>query len=130
MFLFANPALQAQNVKDLIALAKSQPGKLAIASGGTGATTHLTAELFQSHAGIRLTHVPYKGAGPAITDVVAGQIPLTFTSMATAAPFVKAGRLRATYANASLPLLSSLAPIRRSSFVPCSNQTLRAGRQW
>jgi tripartite-type tricarboxylate transporter receptor subunit TctC len=94
MFLFANPALQAQNVKDVIALAKSQPGKLAIASGGTGATTHLTAELFQSHAGIRLTHVPYKGAGPAITDVVAGQIPLTFTSMATAAPFVKAGRLR------------------------------------
>jgi tripartite-type tricarboxylate transporter receptor subunit TctC len=94
MFLFANPALQAQNVKDVIALAKSQPGKLAIASGGTGATTHLTAELFQNHAGIRLTHVPYKGAGPAITDVVAGQIPLTFTSMATAAPFVKAGRLR------------------------------------
>jgi tripartite-type tricarboxylate transporter receptor subunit TctC len=94
MFLFANPAVQVQNVKDLIALAKSQPGKLAIASGGTGATTHLTAELFQSHAGIRLTHVPYKGAGPAITDVVGGQVPLTFTSMATAAPFVKAGRLR------------------------------------
>ena len=94
MFLFANPSLQAQNVKDLIALAKSQPGKIAIASGGTGATTHLAAELFQSHAGIRLTHVPYKGAGPAITDVVGGQIPVTFTSMATAAPFAKAGRLR------------------------------------
>jgi tripartite-type tricarboxylate transporter receptor subunit TctC len=94
MFLFANPALQVQGLKDLIALAKKQPGKLAIASGGNGATTHLAAELFQAHAGIRLTHVPYKGAGPAITDVVGGQIPITFTSMATAAPFVKAGRLR------------------------------------
>jgi tripartite-type tricarboxylate transporter receptor subunit TctC len=94
MFLFANPALQVHNVQDLIALAKSRPGTLAIASGGNGATTHLTAELFQSHAGIRLTHVPYKGAGPAITDVVGGQVPLTFTSMATAAPFVKGGRLR------------------------------------
>jgi tripartite-type tricarboxylate transporter receptor subunit TctC len=94
MFLFAHSNFPAQNVRELIALAKTQPGKLAIASGGTGATTHLAAELFQTNAGIRLTHVPYKGAGPAITDVVAGQIPLTFTSMATAAPFVKAGRLR------------------------------------
>lgn len=94
MFLFAHPSFQAQNVKDLIGLAKSQPGKIAIASGGTGATTHLAAELFQSGAGIRLTHVPYKGAGPAIADVVAGQVPITFTTMATAAPFVGSKRLR------------------------------------
>jgi tripartite-type tricarboxylate transporter receptor subunit TctC len=94
MFLFVNPALKAQNVKDFIAIAKAQPGKIAIASGGTGATTHLMAELLQSHAGIQLTHVPYKGAGPALADVVAGQIPATFTSMATAAPFAQAGRLR------------------------------------
>jgi tripartite-type tricarboxylate transporter receptor subunit TctC len=94
MFLFANPSLQVQNVKDFIALAKSQPGKIAIASGGTGATTHLAAELLQSRAGIQLTHVPYKGAGPALTDVVGGQVPVTFTSMATAAPFAKSGRLR------------------------------------
>jgi tripartite-type tricarboxylate transporter receptor subunit TctC len=94
MFLFVNPSVKAQNVKELIALAKAQPGKLAIASGGTGATTHLMAELLQSHAGIQLTHVPYKGAGPALSDVVAGQIPATFTSMATAAPFVQSGRLR------------------------------------
>ena len=94
MFLFANPSLGVQNVKDFIALAKSQPGKISIASGGTGATTHLAAELLQSHAGIRLTHVPYKGAGPALTDVVGGQVPVTFTSMATAAPFAKSGRLR------------------------------------
>jgi tripartite-type tricarboxylate transporter receptor subunit TctC len=94
MFLFAHPSLQAQSVKEFIALAKTQPGKIAIASGGTGATTHLMAELLQSNAGIKLTHVPYKGAGPALTDVVAGQIPATFTSMATAAPHAKSGRLR------------------------------------
>lgn len=94
MFLFVNPAVKAQNVKDFIALAKAQPGRISIASGGTGATTHLMAELLQSHAGIKLNHVPYKGAGPALTDVVAGQIPATFTSMATAAPFAQSGRLR------------------------------------
>ena len=94
MFLFTHTSLQAHSVKEFIALAKTQPGKIAIASGGTGATTHLMAELLQSNAGIKLTHVPYKGAGPALTDVVAGQIPATFTSMATAAPHAKAGRLR------------------------------------
>lgn len=93
MFLFAHTSFKARNVKELIALAKTQPGKIAIASGGTGATTHLAAELLQAHAGIRLTHVPYKGAGPALADVAAGQIPLTFTSMATGASFVKSGRL-------------------------------------
>ena len=94
MFLFANPSFEARSIRDLVALAKAQPGRLAIASGGTGATTHLAAELLQARAGIRLTHVPYKGAGPAIADVVAGQVPLTFTSMATAAPHVKSARLR------------------------------------
>lgn len=94
MFLFVNPAVKAQNVREFIALAKAQPGRISIASGGTGATTHLMAELLQTHAGIKLTHVPYKGAGPALTDVVAGQIPATFTSMATAAPFAQSGRLR------------------------------------
>jgi tripartite-type tricarboxylate transporter receptor subunit TctC len=94
MFLFTNAGFEAKSVKELIALAKSQPGKLAIASGGNGATTHLVAELLQANAGIKLTHVPYKGAGPAVADVAAGQVPLTFTSMASAAPLVKSGRLR------------------------------------
>src|SRR5512146_1581092 len=85
MFLFSNVSVRARNVKDFIALAKAQPGKIAIASGGTGTTTHLMAELLQANSGIRLVHVPYKGAGPALTDVVAGQIPVTLTSMATAA---------------------------------------------
>lgn len=94
MFLFVHPAFEARSVKDLVALARAQPGRLPIASGGTGATTHLVAELLQASAGIKLVHVPYKGAGPAIADVVAGQVPITFTSMATAAPHVKAGKLR------------------------------------
>jgi len=74
MFLFAHPSLQATNIKEFIALAKTQPGKIAIASGGTGATTHLMAELLQTHAGIKLNHVPYKGAGPALSDVVAASM--------------------------------------------------------
>jgi tripartite-type tricarboxylate transporter receptor subunit TctC len=94
MFLFVHPAFEAKSVKELVALAKSQPGKIAIASGGNGATTHLVAELLQASAGIKLVHVPYKGAGPAIADVAAGQVPVTFTSMATAASLMKAGRLR------------------------------------
>ena len=94
MFLFVHPSFEAKSLKELIALAKAQPNKFAIASGGNGATTHLVAELLQASAGIKLTHVPYKGAGPAIADVAAGQVPITFTSMATAAPLVKAGRLR------------------------------------
>jgi tripartite-type tricarboxylate transporter receptor subunit TctC len=94
MFLFAHASFPAHDVKSLVALAKREPGKIAIASGGTGATTHLAAELLQAHAGIKLVHVPYKGAGPALADVVAGQIPLTFTTMATGASFAKSGRVQ------------------------------------
>ena len=95
MFLFVNPSTPFQTVKDLIAAAKAAPGKFAIGSGGNGTTTHLSAEIFMQRAGIKLTHVPYKGAGPAMTEVIAGQIPMTFTSMATAAPHVKSGKVRA-----------------------------------
>jgi tripartite-type tricarboxylate transporter receptor subunit TctC len=94
MFLFVNPSTPFQTVKDLIAAAKAAPGKFAIGSGGNGTTTHLSAEIFMQRAGIQLTHVPYKGAGPAMTEVIAGQIPMTFTSMATAAPHVKSGKVR------------------------------------
>jgi len=94
MFLFVHPSVPARSLTEFVALARSRPGALAIGSGGNGTTTHLLAELFQSRAGIKLTHVPYKGAGPALVDVAAGHIPATFTSMATAAPLVKAGKLR------------------------------------
>jgi tripartite-type tricarboxylate transporter receptor subunit TctC len=110
LFLFVHPGVQAQRLEEFIALAKAQPGKLAIGSGGNGASTHLMAELLQANSGIKLVHVPYKGAGPALADVVAGQIPATFTSMATAAPHVKAGRLR-TLAVTSAKRLPSLPDV-------------------
>jgi tripartite-type tricarboxylate transporter receptor subunit TctC len=78
-----------------VKLAKAQPGKINIGSGGTGATTHVVGELFKLRAGVNLNHVPYKGTGPALVDVVAGQIQSTFTTTPGAIPHVKAGRLRA-----------------------------------
>lgn len=95
MFLFVNQAFPLRTLAELIGAAKQAPGKISIASGGNGATTHLMAELLQVKGGIKLTHVPYKGAGPAITDLVAGQVDAAFTSMATAAPYMRSGRLRA-----------------------------------
>ena len=92
LFLFVHPS-QAATLRDFIATAKSQP-TLAFGSGGNGTASHLMGELFQVGSGVKLTHVPYKGAGPALGDVVAGQIPATFTSMATAAPHVQSARIR------------------------------------
>src|SRR5262249_40011874 len=93
--LVAHPSVPAQNVSQLIALAKAKPGQLTFASSGTGNATHLTFELFKARAGIDIVHVPYKGGGPAMADLVGGQVLFSFASMASAVPFVKAGRLRA-----------------------------------
>lgn len=93
-WLFLNPAVPAKTVSEFVALAKKQPGKLAIGSAGNGSGTHLVAELLQRGAGIQLTHVPFKGAGPSIAAVVAGEIQASFTSMPAALPFVQTGRLR------------------------------------
>jgi tripartite-type tricarboxylate transporter receptor subunit TctC len=93
--LVIHPAVQAKNVQELIALAKSNPGKLNVGSGGLGTTQHIVAEVFQSATGIKLTHVPYKGSILAVTATVAGEITMTFADMAPAVPHVKAGRLRA-----------------------------------
>ena len=94
LVLVANPALSAQSVKELIALAKANPGRINYASGGNGSTPHLSGELFKALAGVDLTHVPYKGNGPAITDLLAGQVQLLFTGMPPVASFVKSGRLK------------------------------------
>jgi tripartite-type tricarboxylate transporter receptor subunit TctC len=95
MVLFVNPATPAATVADFVALARKEPGKITIASGGIGSTTHLTAELLQAKAGIKLLHVPYRGAGPALTDLMAGQVQSGFTTLATAAPALAAGSVRA-----------------------------------
>jgi tripartite-type tricarboxylate transporter receptor subunit TctC len=93
-WLFVHPALAAKTVRELVALAKSQPDALRIGSAGNGSGTHLMAELLMRGAGIRMTHVPYKGAGPAVTATVGGEMNAVFTSMPAAIAFVQSGRLR------------------------------------
>jgi tripartite-type tricarboxylate transporter receptor subunit TctC len=93
-WLFVHPAVTAKTVSELVALAKAQPGTLRIGSAGNGSGTHLMAELLMRGAGIELTHVPYKGAGPAVTATVGGEMNAVFTSMPAAVAFVQSGRLR------------------------------------
>jgi tripartite-type tricarboxylate transporter receptor subunit TctC len=88
-----NPAAGIRSIKDLVELARPQPGGLNYGSFGIGNLTHLMGELLQSAAGIKMTHVPYKGQTPAMTDLLAGQIPLAFTTMAGAADLVESGKL-------------------------------------
>ncbi len=95
MIWVMTPSIPAQNVKEFVALAKSKPKSIAYASAGNGSPAHLAGELLQRAAGIELTHVPYKGGGQALTDTIAGHTALFFSSMPSAMPHVKAGRLRA-----------------------------------
>jgi tripartite-type tricarboxylate transporter receptor subunit TctC len=95
MIVVVNPKVPAKTAVELIALAKAKPGQLNFASAGQGSITHMACELFAYMAGIKMSHIPYKGTGPALTDTIAGQTDLFCTSTATALPHVKAGRLRA-----------------------------------
>ncbi|HET7200087.1 MAG TPA: tripartite tricarboxylate transporter substrate binding protein [Burkholderiales bacterium] len=92
--LDVNPALPVHSVKELIALAKSQPGKISYASSGNGSTGHMAAELFSSQAGIRMLHVPYKGNSQALIDVIGGQVAMMFDQVSTSAPQIRAGKVR------------------------------------
>src|SRR5438552_16768361 len=91
--LALHTSVPAQNVKELIALARSQPGKLTYASSGNGSSLHLAAELFKQMASIDIVHVPYKGAAPAMTDLVSGQVDMSFAPVANVVPSAKAGEL-------------------------------------
>jgi tripartite-type tricarboxylate transporter receptor subunit TctC len=93
--LIVHPSVPAQSVKDLIGLAKREPGKLNFGSGGSGSVTHLTAELFISMAGIKISHIPYKGMSPAINDLLGGHVALVFSGLPPTIGFVKDGKLRA-----------------------------------
>jgi tripartite-type tricarboxylate transporter receptor subunit TctC len=93
--LVVNPALSAHSVKDLIALARSEPGKISYASSGNGSTGHMAAELFNRQAGIKMLHVPYKGNSQALVDVIGGQVAMMFDQVSTSAPQIKAGKVRA-----------------------------------
>jgi tripartite-type tricarboxylate transporter receptor subunit TctC len=93
--LVIHPSVAAASVKELIALAKAQPGKLTFGSSGTGGAPHMAVELFKILAKVNVVHVPYKGGGPAMADLVGGQISGSFASMPSSIPFVRAGKLRA-----------------------------------
>jgi tripartite-type tricarboxylate transporter receptor subunit TctC len=92
--LVVNPSINATTVPELIALARSEPGKLSYGSGGVGTTSHLAGELFKSLTKVDIVHVPYKGNVPAITDLLGGQTSMAFATMPTVMPHVRAGKLR------------------------------------
>ena len=95
LFVLTHPSLPVKSARDLIALAKAQPGNLNYSSSGAGGSMHVAAELFQSMANVKLTHVPYKGGGPAVTDLIAGQVSLSFATVLETSQHVRGGRLRA-----------------------------------
>lgn len=106
--LVVHPSVPATSVKELIALAKSQPGKLNNGSGGVGGSVHLAGEMFQLQTGTKFTHVPYKGSGPAVVDLAGGSVQLMFSTAPPVMPLIKAGRIRAL----------GVASNARSSFLP------------
>jgi tripartite-type tricarboxylate transporter receptor subunit TctC len=112
--LVVHPSLPVKSVKELIALAKARPGQIAYSSSGNGSGGHLAAELLSSMAGIKLLHVPYKGGGPALMDLIAGQVQVLFATQLASWPHVQSGRIRALAVStakrpASLPGLPTIA---------------------
>ena len=95
LVIVANPKFAPNNVKELIAAAKAKPGEVNFASSGPGQSTHLSAELFSAMAGVKMTHVPYKGSAPALTDTMGGQTAIFFDTMLSAMPHVRGGKLKA-----------------------------------
>jgi tripartite-type tricarboxylate transporter receptor subunit TctC len=93
--LVANPAVPAKNVAELVALAKANPGKITMASFGAGTSSHLAGELFKAMAGVNLVHVPYRGEGYALNDMVGGQVQVMFDTLTASLPIIRSGRLRA-----------------------------------
>jgi len=108
LVLVVHPSLPVKTTKEFIALLKSRPGQVMMASAGTGSTTHLTGELFQVITGTTLTHVPFRGSGPATIELIGGHTQCMFDQLSTSGPYVKAGKLRAI----------AVAALRRSPAYP------------
>jgi len=101
--LVVHPSVAVNSVKDLVALAKAKPGTLNYGSGSTGSASHLAAELFKSMAGIDIVRIPYKGAGPAVTALIGGQVQLMLATSSSVAPHVKSGKLKAIAVTSAKP---------------------------
>jgi tripartite-type tricarboxylate transporter receptor subunit TctC len=112
--LVVNPSVEAKSVAELIALAKSQPGKVLFGSSGPGGLPHLSGELLNIQAGIKTVHVPYRGSAPAFTDLISGQVHLVFDALAIAQPHIEAGRVRAlaTTGATRMKALSSVPTVK------------------
>jgi len=118
LVLAINAKVPANSVQELVNLAKAQPGKLSFASAGVGTTPHMAGEMFKARIQQNIVHVPYKGSGPAMTDLIAGQVQMTFSSITAALPFMKDGRLRglATTGTKRAAALSNLPTMVESGF--------------
>jgi tripartite-type tricarboxylate transporter receptor subunit TctC len=110
------PALPVKATRDLIALARSKPGQVNFASSGQGSVIHMATELFQTMAGVKMNHIPYKGTGPALTDTLGGQVDVFFSSIASAMPHVQSGKLRAVAVTTAkrIPALPDVPTIAES----------------
>ena len=114
--IFTNPQLPIRNVNELITYSKANPGKVYFSSSGNGGLPHMAGEIFNEAAGIKMIHVPYKGSAPSITDVIGGQVQLTFEAIAIGLPYLKSGRLKgiATTDNKRLSILPDLPTVSES----------------
>jgi len=108
LMLVVHPSIPAKSVQDFVTYAKANPGKLNFGSGGAGTTPHLAGEMLKTMAGVQMTHVPYKGGGPALTDLVGGQIQVMLENIPSTLPFAKSGKLRAL----------AVSGLKRSALVP------------
>jgi tripartite-type tricarboxylate transporter receptor subunit TctC len=115
--MVSHPSLPAKNVRELIVLAKARPGQINYSSSGPGGAPHLGGELLKSMAGINLVHIPYKGSGPSFTDLLGGQVSLTFDSLVQALPYIKSNKLNA------LAVLGS----KRSALLPQTPTVAESG---
>jgi tripartite-type tricarboxylate transporter receptor subunit TctC len=95
LVVLVHPSVPANNIRELVALAKADPEKVNYASSGVGSVHHLAGELFKSQAGVKMAHIPYKGAGPALIDLVGGQVPVMFATIGPALPMIQSGKARA-----------------------------------
>ncbi|HUQ26218.1 MAG TPA: tripartite tricarboxylate transporter substrate binding protein [Burkholderiales bacterium] len=116
LLIVVRPSLPVKSTQELIAMAKAKPGQVNFASSGQGSVIHMATELFQSMAGVKMNHIPYKGTGPALTDTIGGQTDVFFSSTATAVPHVQSGKLRAVAVTTlkRIPALPSVPTVSES----------------